>query len=428
MKTKEYSSNALNQEVLTDIYKKICLYSGILFIVIAIEKFYLENPVYEILTYSIIGLSYFIINIVFSRNKTRVDKAGRFSLHIIYIAAICFDFIINGGIYSPGIFVLFPVVIIINFLLEIQYRKTIIAFIFIVYTSLVGVEYFISEYIESVSPLHPIQNIERSISLVVSLIFTSALITHILKGYAISKEKAIESEKVKSEFLEIMSHMIRTPLNSINGLGNLLLEDDITKEEKKDFVNRMINNAETLDYLIRDLSDLSIIQDKSLKLSFTNFNIGDLFMEINYKVSYLLERNTNDIEFNFEIPENIRSISLHADYQRIIQVLIHIIQNGINFTKSGSVSLNVNISENERIIVFSVLDTGIGMTKEVQSKLFTLINKQNAGFNVQEKGTGLGLNIAKGILEYMNGSIDITSEFGAGTQVDIKLPINLIAK
>ena len=283
-------------------------------------------------------------------------------------------------------------------------------------------QYFFPQLITERSPEAGYFNLERTSSLLISLSFMGFLIINILKQYSYSKEKAIQSEKVKSEFLEIMSHMIRTPLNSINGFGGLLLEKDFSQDQRKDFIKRMIKNAETLNYLIRDLSDLAIIQDQALKLYPTNFQIKLLLSEIEEKTQQLINTVHHKIDFIIEVSDQDNNFSIYTDYQRVHQVLWYILVNGIKFTKKGSVTLKVTNNSKEDLIDFCITDTGIGMTKSEQDQLFSLINKQNAGFNIQDEGTGLGLNIAQGILENMNGSIEISSEKNVGTTVNISIP------
>jgi len=415
--------NPLNTEVISRTYNRISFYAAWLLIALFISKFFTDTPIYVAISFLIVGLLSFYLSKIFSHSKDRKSINENSALLIFsYIFVIVIDFIFNGGIYSPSIYFLFPIVIIIRFLTVNKYKALYTFIVFLIYTTLALIQFFFPQYIVERHPEIGYFNLERTSSLLISLSFMGFLTRNILNQYVYSKKKAMKSEKVKSEFLEIMSHMIRTPLNSINGFGDLLLDDDFVQEQKRDFVKRMIKNAETLNYLIRDLSDLAIIQTQALKLYPTTFQIKLLVSEVEEKASQLLETVQHKIAFITDVSEADKSISIYSDYQRIHQVLWHIIVNGIKFTKKGSVTLKIiNNTETNRIH-FCITDTGIGMTEKEQDQLFLLINKQNAGFNIQDEGTGLGLNIAQGILENMNGSIDITSQKNVGTKVTIIIP------
>jgi signal transduction histidine kinase len=419
--------NPLNTKVISGTYNRISFYAAWLLIALFISKFFTDTPIYVAISFLIVGLLSFYLSKLFSRNKDSKSINENSALLIFsYIFLIVIDFIFNGGIYSPSIYFLFPIVIIIRFLTVNKYKALYTFIVFFIYTTLTFIQFFFPQYIIERHPEVGYFNLERTSSLLISLSFMGFLIRNILNQYVYSKKRAMKSEKVKSEFLEIMSHMIRTPLNSINGFGDLLLDDDFVQEQKRDFVKRMIKNAETLNYLIRDLSDLAIIQTQALKLYPTTFQIKLLVSEIEEKALQLLKTTHHKIDFITDVSDADKNISVYTDYQRISQVLWHIIVNGIKFTKKGGVTLKIVNNTETNHIHFCITDTGIGMTEKEQDQLFLLINKQNAGFNIQDEGTGLGLNIAQGILENMNGSIDIRSQKNIGTKVTIKIPNRII--
>ena len=416
------SPETINNDVLNSIYKQISFLSGWLFIGISITKYFLHYNLLTVLSFFIIGLSYLLLCFFFNKhNKTNYKKGIIFFL-TLYISIVFMGFILNGGIYSPAVFFLFPIIIITLFLFERKNKILITLFIFISYLLLAFTEYFWPQLFKSISPTNSMINFERTIAMVTSMFITTIIIRKVLEQYSSSKEKALESERIKSEFLETMSHMIRTPLNSINGFGELLLEDDISDEERKVFKATMVKNAITLNHLISDLSDLAIIQDKALTLHPANFPINLLLNEIGDKAQKELEINTHQISFNIEVEQKVKETVLYTDYQRLLKVIWHILQNGFKFTKKGSVIFRIEISKHSEQVHISILDTGVGMTEKEQEQLFSLIYKQNAGYNTREEGTGLGLNIAKGILEYMGGKIEVISEISIGTRVNIIIP------
>ena len=416
------SPESINNDVLNSIYKQISFLSGWLFIGISITKYFLQYHLLTVLSFFIIGLSYLLLCGFFNKRNKASYKKGKAIFLTLYISTVFMGFILNGGIYSPAVFFLYPIIIITLFLFEKKSKILITLFIFIAYISLALTEYFWPQLFKSISPTNKMVNLERTIAMVTSMVITTVLIRKVLEQYSSSKEKALESERIKSEFLETMSHMIRTPLNSINGFGELLLQDDISDEERKKFKATMVKNAITLNHLISDLSDLAIIQDKALTLHPANFPINLLLNEIGDKAQKELEINAHQISFNIEVEQKIKETVLYTDYQRLLKVIWHILQNGFKFTKKGSVILRIEMAKHSEQVHISILDTGVGMTEKEQEQLFLLIHKQNAGYNTREEGTGLGLNIAKGILEYMGGEIEVISEISIGTRVNIIIP------
>ncbi len=420
------ASSSLSTEILNKTYTQIGYVSSGVFFSIAIYKYFTYSSIFLVGSFFLVSLLCFLLSRLFNRDIQSSNSLSKLLLLLVFVIAISLDFILNGGIYSPAIYLLFPIVIIIRFLIELKRRILITVVIFSVYTALVIFEYYWPQFIISREPQEPSFNIERTVSFLLSLTFMLLLINKILNQYTSSKEQAIKSEKVKSEFLEIMSHMIRTPLNSINGFGDLLLHDDFSEDQQKDFIQRMKKNADTLRYLISDLSDLAIIQDQGLKLHPTKFTIRTLLLELSEKADELIGMNPNKIDIINPVSEEIMNRSLLTDYQRLLQILWYVLQNGIKFTKDGSVTIKVDFQDGEDMMKFCISDTGIGMTKKEHEQLFLLINKQNAGFNIHDEGTGLGLNIAQGILENMDGKIEIESAIGVGTQVNIYLPHKII--
>jgi len=425
--TEKHQNNntyALSESVIIRIYRQISLFSSVLFIGISLFKLYVHANFLILLTYFIISSSFILMTYFFSGKHAENKVRGKYLLIILYITVVVWDFITNGGLYSPALFLVFPVIVIVVFLFNKKNRIIITSTLFIIYTLLMGIQYFWPNLIPEKSALSPPVNLERTLAFMVSLLFTSLIIAEVLKQNNASKENASKSIIEKEKFLEIMSHMIRTPLNIINGFSNLLLEEGITKTEKNGLIKKMVKNAESLNRLVTNLSDLAIIQDKSLKLYPTKFTLIMLFDEIKKLGVELTKANHHHVDFVTYLPSKIQSEELQTDYQRLMQAMVHIIENAIKFTKEGSVKLTVSMDK-DKFITFGISDTGIGMSLAEQEQLFHLINKQNTGFNQTEEGAGIGLNIAHGIINEMKGRIHIQSRLHMGTQVLITIPKDL---
>jgi signal transduction histidine kinase len=317
-------------------------------------------------------------------------------------------------------FFFYPAIMIAFFIYRGTSRKHTVILLLLLYTLSFFVSLYYPHIIVDRSPLEPLFYLERTVSFLLSLFLTSYLLFRILHHYKLINKKAKQSEKEKSDFSETMSHMIRTPLNSIEGFSNLLLDDDFTNEEKQEFIYTINKNAKTLKYLIKDLTDLAMIQNKSLQLFPISFSVTQLLSTLEKKASQLLMANIYKLDFITEVSSDVKETIIFQDYKRLIQVLWHILQNAFKYTKNGHVRLVIYTSQN--YLVTQIYDTGIGMTKEEQDQVFLLIKKQNIGFNEVEEGTGIGLNIAQGIIKEMNGKIAISSKQNEGTLVTTSVP------
>ena len=222
----------------------------------------------------------------------------------------------------------------------------------------------------------------------------------------VAKEKAEESNRLKTAFLANMSHEIRTPLNSIVGFASLLAESE-DKEEREEYLAIMQENSELLLQLISDILDLSKIEAGTLDFNMGYLNVKDLCEDI---VRYY------DIKEDKEVPvvlaPGLPDYRIYSDKKRLMQVIINFINNALKFTHEGQVLLDYHFEENDNQIEFSVTDTGIGIAPEKAGKVFDRFVK----LNTFSKGTGLGLSICRSIVDHLKGSIGVESELGVGSR------------
>lgn len=233
-----------------------------------------------------------------------------------------------------------------------------------------------------------------------------------------ARQKAVESDKMKSAFLANMSHEIRTPLNAIVGFSNIISteEVDISSEERKSFLGLINTNSELLLKLINDILDLSRIESGKMDFSFSHCNLTVLMTSI-YQTHKLLM--PNNVELKLEIPR--KGIEINIDQHRLMQVITNLINNAAKFTQKGYIEIGYKYDKEKRGVLIYVKDTGIGIPEEKQEAVFERFNK----LDEFAQGTGLGLAICQVIIKRFGRQIELQSEKGKGSCFTIALPLHI---
>jgi len=245
---------------------------------------------------------------------------------------------------------------------------------------------------------------------------------HQRKQLEVSKEKAEESDRLKSSFLANLSHEIRTPMNAIVGFSDLLNDPNLSEEARKEYLTIIQNCGINLVSIIEDLIEMSKIDSKQITPNIVSVDLATCIKEL-YETIKVTIPEEKELELHFV--ENVDAIhkNVLTDVIKLKQVIVNLISNAIKYTEKGKVTFGYLINELNNTIVFSVKDTGLGIDKENLKVIFDRFRRIEDEFSVELSGLGLGLAISKAYVEMLGGTIGVSSELKVGSVFTFTIPL-----
>ncbi len=236
----------------------------------------------------------------------------------------------------------------------------------------------------------------------------------------LAKEKAEESDRLKSAFLANMSHEIRTPMNGMLGFADLLKDPQLTTKEKEEYVGIIRKSGYRLLGIINDLINISKIESGQMDVKIEPVNINE---QIDFLFKFFsAEARSKELEFKKHCPLGDDEVVISTDKEKLHAILSNMIKNSIKFTEKGCVEFGYT-KEND-FFEFFVSDTGIGISKENQQAVLKRFIQVDSGFSSGYEGAGLGLSIAKAYIDMLGGRLRIESELGSGSTFFFTVPVN----
>ncbi len=239
-----------------------------------------------------------------------------------------------------------------------------------------------------------------------------------------AKEKAEESDRLKTEFINNLSHEIRTPMNGILGFSELLTGPDLTQEKQKNYINIIRNSGLQLMRIIDDILEISKLGTKQVKAINKKVNLNDLLLELFSIFDIKAKENNTPLYLKKGLPDDDSII--FTDASKINKILSNLLENALKFTHKGYIELGY-ILKNKNIDIY-VKDTGIGIRPEKQKTIFERFLQEEKTISENQGGLGLGLAIAKENAELLGGTISLESEKGKGSTFTITIPYKPVGK
>jgi signal transduction histidine kinase len=241
------------------------------------------------------------------------------------------------------------------------------------------------------------------------------------KALKTAKEKAEESDRLKSAFLANMSHEIRTPMNAILGFSELLKSEGITNEARDEYIKIITSKGNELMLIINDIIDISKIEAGDIQITISELVVyeflEDCFKEFSEEKDMMTR---DDIQLRLKLPEDANPV-INTDPSRLKQILYNLVNNALKFTHEGFIEMGCYL-ENGKVI-FYVKDTGIGIAEEKRDIIFDRFRQVDESINSEFGGTGLGLAISRHLCTLLGGEIWLDSDLNQGSTFYFYLPL-----
>lgn len=237
-----------------------------------------------------------------------------------------------------------------------------------------------------------------------------------------SKEKAEESDKLKSTFLANLSHEIRTPMNAIIGFSDLLLNESLSEDLKMKYLKIINSSGKSLVSIIEDLIEMSKIDAKLITPNYKGLNIAKCIKELYNTLKVTIPEDKN-IDFYINKSTDKLENNILTDEVKLKQIIVNLLTNAIKFTDNGHVAFGYSINKEEQLIEFRVEDTGIGISRNDLKVVFDRFRRVEDDYSISLSGLGLGLSISKAYVEMLGGEINVESVYGGGSVFKFTIPL-----
>ncbi|MEI6851449.1 MAG: ATP-binding protein [Bacteroidota bacterium] len=238
----------------------------------------------------------------------------------------------------------------------------------------------------------------------------------------VAKEKADESNSLKSAFLSNMSHEIRTPMNGILGFSELLKNPNLSSNQQQEFIEIIQKSGDRMLNIINDIIDISKIESGQMSIKIKEINISE---QLDYTYSFFKnEVKSKPIKLSIKKDSQLTNTIIETDGEKVYAVLTNLVKNAVKFTKQGSIEFGYRLKE--KFIEYYVKDTGIGIPKDRQTAIFERFVQADIHDTKAYQGAGLGLAISKAYVQMLGGEIWVESEEDKGSQFYFTIPCNII--
>ena len=238
----------------------------------------------------------------------------------------------------------------------------------------------------------------------------------------IAKEKAEESDHLKSAFLANLSHEIRTPMNGIIGFSELLDNNELNKAKRSKYITVIKKCGYNLLAIIDDIIEMSKIDAHQMKPTLNEFDLNQCLAYIKESSSVTIPKD-KPIELILKTPTKPLNFKIVSDETKLKQVIVNLINNAIKFTPKGTITFGYELDSDSKNIIFKIKDTGIGINKKEQKEIFNRFRRIQSSNSMNTTGLGLGLAISKAYVEMLNGEIWVVSEENIGSTFAFSIPL-----
>ncbi len=246
----------------------------------------------------------------------------------------------------------------------------------------------------------------------------------ILNNLERARNQAEESDRLKTAFLRNLSHEIRTPLNAIVGFSTLIGEQENDPQRRQEFIDIITRNADHLLEIVTDIVEISDIEANTVKVSRSEINLNQLLERVYER--FRTKAYEKNLSLSLVAPADDEEVTIVTDRFKLLQVLLNLVGNAIKFTREGKVEFGYTIKGG--MLEFYTVDTGIGISPEYHSRVFSSFFQEDYANTRTYEGTGLGLSISKAYVELLGGNIWFTSQPGEGSVFYFTLPYERIGR